>query len=115
MPILAGWAEGLRPHQRVSHGAGLAIRSPHRAGIIALNRTLDAMAARVIIEMFTEVIIAPGRQRRGPSPSSPPRRTCGYCWRAACPDPRTVGLTAKKPSPAVCLVQSRDKTPWSMT
>jgi phosphoribosylaminoimidazolecarboxamide formyltransferase/IMP cyclohydrolase len=33
-------------------------QSPY-GGIIALNRTLDADAARVITEIFTEVIIAP--------------------------------------------------------
>ena len=32
-------------------------------GVIALNRSLDADAARVIVEIFTEVIIAPGASR----------------------------------------------------
>ena len=37
----------------------LAIRSRRIGGIVALNRTLDADAARAITEIFTEVIIAP--------------------------------------------------------
>ncbi len=36
-----------------------AIRSRAFGGIVALNRTLDAEAARAITEIFTEVIIAP--------------------------------------------------------
>ena len=36
-------------------------------GIVALNRTLDAEAAREIVKIFTEVIIAPGCERRGQS------------------------------------------------
>ncbi len=34
-------------------------------GIVALNRTLDAEAARAITEIFTEVIIAPDATRGG--------------------------------------------------
>ena len=34
-------------------------------GIVALNRPLDAEAARAITEIFTEVIIAPARERGG--------------------------------------------------
>ena len=34
-------------------------------GIVALNRTLDAEAARAITEIFTEVIIAPDAERGG--------------------------------------------------
>ena len=54
-------------------------------GIVALNRTLDAEAARAITEIFTEVIIAPDATRGSRSPSSAPRRTCGFCSPAACP------------------------------
>ena len=42
-------------------------------GVVAVNRRLDAAAARRIVEIFTEVIIAPGRTRRR-SRSSPRRR-----------------------------------------
>ncbi len=34
-------------------------------GIVALNRTLDAEAAKAITEIFTEVIIAPDADRGG--------------------------------------------------
>ena len=54
-------------------------------GIVALNRTLDADAARAITEIFTEVIIAPDATDGSRSPSSAPRRTCGCCSPAACP------------------------------
>ena len=50
-------------------------------GIVALNRTLDAEAARRIVEIFTEVIIAPDatrggdrHRRRQEEPAASPRR-----------------------------------------
>ena len=82
-------------------------------GIVALNRTLDADAARAITEIFTEVIIAPGRDARKPSPSSPPRRTCGCCWQAVCPI-RAPLASPQKPSPADCWCKAATM-PWSMT
>ena len=54
-------------------------------GIIALNRTLDADAARAITEIFTEVIIAPDATEEAHRDHRRPRRICGCCWRAACP------------------------------
>ncbi len=47
------------PGRGLSQGAAPAIRSSAFGGIVALNRTLDAEAARAITEIFTEVIIAP--------------------------------------------------------
>jgi phosphoribosylaminoimidazolecarboxamide formyltransferase/IMP cyclohydrolase len=37
-------------------------------GIIALNQKLDAATAAEILELFTEVVIAPGRRRRRGGP-----------------------------------------------
>ena len=54
-------------------------------GIVALNRPLDAEAARAIVEIFTEVIIAPDADATRRSRSWRQRRICGCCWPAACP------------------------------
>ena len=54
-------------------------------GIVALNRPLDADAARKIVEIFTEVIIAPDASEEAHRRSSARRRTCGCCSPAACP------------------------------
>ena len=53
-------------------------------GIVALNRKLDAEAAKAITEIFTEVIIAPDATKKR-SGSSPRRKTCACCSPAACP------------------------------
>ena len=76
---------GRNPARRLPQGAAPAIRSSAFGGIVALNRPLDADAAREIVEIFTEVIIAPDADRRSASPSSRQRRTCACCWPAACP------------------------------
>ena len=55
-------------------------------GVVALNRPLDAATARKIVEIFTEVIIAPDAAPRRWR-SSPPRRTCGCCSPGACRTP----------------------------
>jgi phosphoribosylaminoimidazolecarboxamide formyltransferase/IMP cyclohydrolase len=46
-------------------------------GIVALNQTLDAETAEQIVEIFTEVVIAPDATE-GARPSSPRRRTCAF-------------------------------------
>ena len=74
-------------------------------GIVALNRKLDAEAARAITEIFTEVIIAPDATTRR-SPSSAPRRICASCSPAACPI-RARRLLVKSVAGGL-LVQSRD-------
>ncbi len=75
-------------------------------GIIAFNRTLDAEAAEAIIEMFTEVIIAPdaSREARAVLEAKPNVRllTTGEL-----PDPRASGLDARTVAGGL-LVQSRD-------
>jgi phosphoribosylaminoimidazolecarboxamide formyltransferase/IMP cyclohydrolase len=75
-------------------------------GIIALNRTLDAEAARIIIEMFTEVIIAPDATEEAIAMVAV-KRNLRLLLSGGLPDPRTVGLTAKTVAGGL-LVQSRD-------
>jgi phosphoribosylaminoimidazolecarboxamide formyltransferase/IMP cyclohydrolase len=75
-------------------------------GIVALNRTLDAEAARAITEIFTEVIIAPDATEEAIAVVGG-RRNLRLLLAGGLPDPRTVGLTAKTVAGGL-LVQSRD-------
>src|SRR5437868_1150039 len=75
-------------------------------GIVALNRTLDADAARAITEIFTEVIIAPDATEEALAIVAA-RRNLRLLLAGAMPDPRAVGLTAKTVAGGL-LVQSRD-------
>ena len=75
-------------------------------GIIAVNRTLDAEAARAITEIFTEVIIAPDATEEAIAIIGG-RRNLRLLLAGGLPDPRTVGLTAKTVAGGL-LVQSRD-------
>jgi phosphoribosylaminoimidazolecarboxamide formyltransferase / IMP cyclohydrolase len=75
-------------------------------GIVALNRTLDADAARAITEIFTEVIIAPDATEEAIAIVAA-RRNLRLLLAGGLPDPRAVGLTAKTVAGGL-LVQSRD-------
>jgi len=75
-------------------------------GIVALNRTLDAEAARAITEIFTEVIIAPDATQEAISVIAA-RRNLRLLLAGGLPDPRAPGLTAKTVAGGF-LVQSRD-------
>jgi phosphoribosylaminoimidazolecarboxamide formyltransferase/IMP cyclohydrolase len=75
-------------------------------GIVALNRTLDADAARAITEIFTEVIIAPDATEEAIAIVGA-RRNLRLLLAGGLPDPRSVGLTAKTVAGGL-LVQSRD-------
>jgi phosphoribosylaminoimidazolecarboxamide formyltransferase/IMP cyclohydrolase len=75
-------------------------------GIVALNRMLDADAARAITEIFTEVIIAPDATEEAIAIVAA-RRNLRLLLAGALPDPRTAGLTAKTVAGGL-LVQSRD-------
>jgi phosphoribosylaminoimidazolecarboxamide formyltransferase / IMP cyclohydrolase len=75
-------------------------------GIVALNRTLDAEAARAIIEIFTEVIIAPDATEEAIAIVAT-RRNLRLLLAGGLPDPRSAGLTAKTVAGGL-LVQSRD-------
>ena len=74
-------------------------------GIVALNRTLDAEAARAITEIFTEVIIAPDATAEAIAIVGA-KKNLRLLWRAECPI-RAPGLTAKTVAGGL-LVQSRD-------
>jgi phosphoribosylaminoimidazolecarboxamide formyltransferase/IMP cyclohydrolase len=75
-------------------------------GIVALNRTLDAEAARAITEIFTEVIIAPDATDEAIAIVAA-RKNLRLLLAGGLPDPRTMGLTAKTVAGGL-LVQSRD-------
>jgi len=75
-------------------------------GIVALNRTLDAEAARAITEIFTEVIIAPDATEEAIAIVGA-RRNLRLLLAGGLPDPRSVGFTAKTVAGGL-LVQSRD-------
>jgi phosphoribosylaminoimidazolecarboxamide formyltransferase / IMP cyclohydrolase len=75
-------------------------------GIVALNRPLDADAARAVTEIFTEVIIAPGA-----SPEAidivAGKKNLRLLIACGLPDPQAAGLTVRSVAGGL-LVQSRD-------
>jgi phosphoribosylaminoimidazolecarboxamide formyltransferase / IMP cyclohydrolase len=75
-------------------------------GIVAVNRTLDAEAARAITEIFTEVIIAPDATEEAIAIVAG-RRNLRLLLAGGLPDPRASGLTAKTVAGGL-LVQTRD-------
>ncbi len=75
-------------------------------GIVALNRMLDAEAARAITEIFTEVIIAPDATEEAIAVVAG-RRNLRLLLAGGLPDPRALGFTAKTVAGGL-LVQSRD-------
>jgi phosphoribosylaminoimidazolecarboxamide formyltransferase/IMP cyclohydrolase len=75
-------------------------------GIVALNRTLDAEAARAITEIFTEVIIAPDATAHAIAIVGA-KKNLRLLLAGGLPDPRAAGLTAKTVAGGL-LVQSRD-------
>jgi phosphoribosylaminoimidazolecarboxamide formyltransferase / IMP cyclohydrolase len=75
-------------------------------GIVALNRTLDAEAARAITEIFTEVIIAPDATDEAIAIVAG-KKNLRLLLAGSLPDPRAGGLTAKTVAGGL-LVQSRD-------
>jgi phosphoribosylaminoimidazolecarboxamide formyltransferase / IMP cyclohydrolase len=75
-------------------------------GIVALNRTLDADAARRIIEIFTEVIIAPDATDEAASLIAA-KKNLRLLLAGAVPDPRQPGLVMTAVSGGM-LVQQRD-------
>jgi phosphoribosylaminoimidazolecarboxamide formyltransferase / IMP cyclohydrolase len=75
-------------------------------GIVALNRQLDANAARAITEIFTEVIIAPDATDEAVAIIAE-KKNLRLLLAGGLPDPRANGLTAKTVAGGF-LVQSRD-------
>ena len=75
-------------------------------GIIATNRPLDADAANAMVEIFTEVIIAPGASDEAIKIVGA-KKNLRLLLTDALPDPRAKGLTFKSIAGGL-LVQSRD-------
>jgi phosphoribosylaminoimidazolecarboxamide formyltransferase/IMP cyclohydrolase len=75
-------------------------------GIVALNGTLDADAARAITEIFTEVIIAPDATEEAIAIVAA-KKQLRLLLAGGLPDPRAAGLTVKSVAGGL-LVQSRD-------
>jgi len=75
-------------------------------GIVALNRPLDADAARAITEIFTEVIIAPDATADAIAIVGA-KKNLRLLLAGALPDPRAAGMTAKTVAGGM-LIQSRD-------
>jgi phosphoribosylaminoimidazolecarboxamide formyltransferase/IMP cyclohydrolase len=75
-------------------------------GIVALNRTLDAEAARTITEIFTEVIIAPDASVEAIAIVAA-KKNLRLLLAGGLPDPRSPGTTVKSVAGGL-LVQSRD-------
>jgi phosphoribosylaminoimidazolecarboxamide formyltransferase/IMP cyclohydrolase len=75
-------------------------------GIVALNRKLDAEAAKAITEIFTEVIIAPEATDEAIKIVAA-KKNLRLLIAGGLPDPRAKGLTVKTVAGGL-LVQSRD-------
>ncbi|MBN8965941.1 MAG: bifunctional phosphoribosylaminoimidazolecarboxamide formyltransferase/IMP cyclohydrolase [Rhizobiales bacterium] len=75
-------------------------------GIVALNRSLDAEAARAITEIFTEVIIAPDASEDAIKIVAA-KKNLRLLLAGGLPDPRAAGLTFKSVAGGM-LAQSRD-------
>jgi phosphoribosylaminoimidazolecarboxamide formyltransferase / IMP cyclohydrolase len=75
-------------------------------GIVALNRTLDAEAAQKIVEIFTEVIIAPDATDEAVAIVGA-KKNLRLLLAGALPDPRAPGLSMRTVSGGF-LAQARD-------
>jgi phosphoribosylaminoimidazolecarboxamide formyltransferase/IMP cyclohydrolase len=75
-------------------------------GIVALNRTLDAAAARKIVEIFTEVIIVPDATEEAIALIAA-KKNLRLLVTGGLPDPRAPGLTLRTVAGGF-LAQSRD-------
>ena len=75
-------------------------------GVVALNRRLDAAAARRIVEIFTEVIIAPEADEEAIAIVAA-KKNLRLMLAGALPDPRARSLTVRSVAGGL-LVQERD-------
>jgi phosphoribosylaminoimidazolecarboxamide formyltransferase/IMP cyclohydrolase len=75
-------------------------------GVVALNRTLDAEAARAITDIFTEVIIAPDASEEAIKIVAA-KKNLRLLLAGGVPDPRAAGLLVKTVAGGL-LVSSRD-------
>jgi len=76
-------------------------------GIVALNRRLDAASAQRIIEIFTEVIIAPEAEDEAIEIIGS-KKNLRLLLAGALPDPRSPGITMRSVSGGL-LTQERDR------
>jgi phosphoribosylaminoimidazolecarboxamide formyltransferase/IMP cyclohydrolase len=77
-------------------------------GVIALNRTLDADAAQAIVEIFTEVIIAPDATEEAKAVVAA-KKNLRLLLAGGLPDPRAPGPSFRSLAGGF-LVQGRDNT-----
>ncbi|KAB0679376.1 bifunctional phosphoribosylaminoimidazolecarboxamide formyltransferase/IMP cyclohydrolase [Aureimonas leprariae] len=75
-------------------------------GIVAVNRVLDAAAARAIVEVFTEVIVAPGADDEAMEIVKA-KKNLRLLLTGGLPDPRALGATVRSVAGGL-LVQGRD-------
>ncbi|MBB5753482.1 bifunctional phosphoribosylaminoimidazolecarboxamide formyltransferase/IMP cyclohydrolase [Prosthecomicrobium pneumaticum] len=75
-------------------------------GIVALNRTLDAAAAKRIVEIFTEVIVAPDATEEAAAIVAA-KKNLRLLVTGGLPDPAAPGLTVRSVAGGL-LVQDRD-------
>ncbi|WP_152046485.1 bifunctional phosphoribosylaminoimidazolecarboxamide formyltransferase/IMP cyclohydrolase [Aureimonas psammosilenae] len=75
-------------------------------GIVALNRKLDAEAAKAIVEIFTEVIVAPDADEEAMAIVAA-KKNLRLLLTGGLPDPRALGQTVRSVAGGL-LVQSRD-------
>jgi phosphoribosylaminoimidazolecarboxamide formyltransferase/IMP cyclohydrolase len=75
-------------------------------GVVALNRSLDADAAKEIVEIFTEVIIAPDASEAARAIVAA-KKNLRLLIAGGLPDPRAAGLTFRSLAGGF-LVQGRD-------
>ena len=75
-------------------------------GVVALNRRLDAETARKIVEIFTEVIIAPDADPDAVEVVAA-KKNLRLLLAGGLPDPRATGLTVRSVAGGL-LVQDRD-------
>jgi phosphoribosylaminoimidazolecarboxamide formyltransferase / IMP cyclohydrolase len=75
-------------------------------GVVALNRRLDAAAAKTIVEIFTEVIIAPDADEEAIAIVAS-KKNLRLMIAGSLPDPRGEGLTVRSVAGGL-LVQDRD-------
>ncbi len=100
---------GVAEAQTIEAAYRLALRcDPVSAygGIVALNRRLDAKAAAEIVQIFTEVIIAPDADEEAIAIVGA-KKNLRLLITGGLPDPRAPGLTIR-PVAGGLLVQSRD-------
>ena len=102
MPIHAAWRSARR--SREAYAKALAC-DPVSAfgGIVALNRKLDADAAREIVKIFTEVIIAPDASDEAKAILAEKKNSAPAARRrAAGPEGGRAQLSARSPAASSC-------------